>query len=224
MIVKDIRKTFQKLYLNNNFVIDKSGVKTLEIIGASFIANEPLIFGKENKDYIDRELKWYLSQSLNVNDIPGKVPEIWKVVATPNGEINSNYGYLILSEENGFQYLNVLNKLVESYYTRQAVMVYTRPTIHIDATRDGMNDFICTNAVQYLIRDEKLDVIVQMRSNDAVFGYKNDLAWQKYVQEFLVKEINESPKCALTTLRPGNIHWQVGSLHLYERHFNLLDC
>ena len=44
-----------------------------------------------------------------------------------------------------------------------------------------MKDFMCTTHVQYFINGNLLDASVYMRSNDAVFGYINDLAWQRYV-------------------------------------------
>ena len=89
----DIRQEFARLYQKSEFVIDKSGVKTIEIVGASFWANSSLIFGAVNEEYVQRELDWYKSQSLNVNDIPGGPPAIWKQVADSEGYINSNYGW-----------------------------------------------------------------------------------------------------------------------------------
>jgi thymidylate synthase len=80
--------------------------------------------------------------------------------------------------------------------------------------KDGMSDFMCTNTVQYLVRDGKLNALVYMRSNDAVFGYKNDFAWQKYVLESLCKDAD---------IPIGDIYWNVASLHVYERHFNLIE-
>lgn len=217
--VNDIRELLAEQYLNENFITDKSGVKTVELVGASFIADEALIFGTENEEYIQNELQWYLAQSLNVNDIPGKTPAIWNAVASPEGLINSNYGYLVLSEENGSQYRNVLHELLFNRESRRAVMIYTRPTMHTDWCTGGMSDFICTNAVQFLIRDGKLHMIVQMRSNDAVFGYKNDYAWQKYVQWTLLEDlVKRTGECILA----GSITWQVGSLHVYERHFKYI--
>lgn len=218
--VNDIRELLAEQLLNENFTTDKSGVKTVELVGASFIADEELIFGTENAEYIRHELDWYLSKSLNVNDIPGKTPAIWNAVASPEGLINSNYGYLVLSKENGAQYENVRNELMVNPESRRAVMIYTRPTMHIDWCTGGMSDFICTNAVQFLIRGGALHVIVQMRSNDAVFGYKNDYAWQKYVQGCLIKDL----ECRTgNKLASGNITWQVGSLHVYERHFKYIS-
>lgn len=211
--VGNIRNSFYQKLVKEEYVTDKTGVKTLEIMNASFIADHPAIIGTVNEDYVERELAWYKSQSLNVNDIPGETPAIWKAVATEDGYINSNYGWCIWSNENHNQYTNVLDELKKNPDSRRANMIYTRPTMHSDYNRNGMSDFMCTNNVQYLIRNGELNALVYMRSNDAVFGYKNDWAWQKHVLDSLCKELN---------VPAGQIYWNVSSLHIYERHFGLL--
>ena len=211
--VSDIRSALYRKLITEEYVTDKTGVKTLEIMNASFIADQPSIIGKVNEDYVERELAWYKSQSLNVNDIPGETPAIWKAVATEDGYINSNYGWCIWSDENHNQYTNVLDELKKNPDSRRANMIYTRPTMHSDYNRNGMSDFMCTNNVQYLIRNGELNALVYMRSNDAVFGYKNDWAWQKHVLDSLCNELN---------VPAGQIYWNVSSLHIYERHFDLL--
>ena len=213
LTVRDIQTELYNKLTREEFVTDKTGVKTVEIMNASFIADRPAIFGTVNEDYVERELKWYLSQSLNVNDIPEPVPAIWKAVATPDGRINSNYGWCIFSEENGSQYKNVAEQLKANPDSRRATMIYNRPSMHVDYNKDGMSDFMCTNAVQYLVRDGKLNALVYMRSNDAVFGYKNDYAWQRWVLDDLADEIG---------IPSGNVYWNVASLHVYERHFDLI--
>lgn len=222
LFIEDLRELFAQKRIAGEI---QNG--TIELIGESFIADEPTIFGKPNQEYIERELEWYLSGSLNVNDIPGGAPKIWKQVATPNGEINSNYGFLFFSEENGSQIEHVVKHLLSDPNTRRATAVYTRPTIHQDWNRDGMTDFICTNAVQYLLRDRKLDVVVQMRSNDVVFGYRNDYAWHKYCQQVVVDDLNHHWNMIWdgvdSQITPGRIIWNAASLHVYERHFRLLD-
>jgi thymidylate synthase len=210
--VEHIRDYFIQELKSQRFVTDKTGVKTIEMIGATFEANEPTIFGELNEDYIDRELEWYKSMSLYVEDIPGKTPAIWQQVADRGGKINSNYGWAIWHKDNGLQYARVLNELSFAPNSRRAVMIYTRPSMWEDYNRDGMSDFMCTNAVQYMIRDEQLVAIVQMRSNDVVFGYRNDYAWQRYVADRLSEDLN------LT--REPKIIWHVGNLHVYERHFD----
>jgi len=211
--VGNIRNSFYQKLVKEEYVTDKTGVKTLEIMNASFIADHPAIIGTVNEDYVERELAWYKSQSLNVNDIPGETPAIWKSVATEDGYINSNYGWCIWSDENHNQYTNVLDELKKNPDSRRANMIYTRPTMHSDYNRNDMSDFMCTNNVQYLIRNGELNALVYMRSNDAVFGYKNDWAWQKHVLDSLCKELN---------VPAGQIYWNVSSLHIYERHFGLL--
>lgn len=218
--VEDIRSEFEYLLDNKQFVQDKSGVKTVEILNASFIADEELIFGTINDEYIEREKKWYKSQSLNVNDIPGGPPQIWKMVADKDGFINSNYGWCIYSEENGYQFAKVLDELLASPLSRRATMIYNRPSMHTDFNKNGMSDFMCTYSTQYYLREGKLHASVFMRSNDAVFGYKNDYAWQRYVQQSLLDGINGRKG---TVYGLGDLHWNVGSLHVYERHFKFID-
>jgi thymidylate synthase len=217
--IKDIRSYFISALENEEYVEDKTGVKTLDLVGASFLADAPAIFGTPNEEYISREIAWYESQSLNVEDIPGETPAIWESISSDSGKINSNYGYLINSEENFNQYKKVLRQLLVDRQSRRAVMIYQRPTMHEDFCVDGMSDFICTNAVQYLIRGNKVNAVVQMRSNDVIFGYRNDYAWQLHVLQNLVADIN---RLGEADYKVGDITWQVGSLHVYERHFKFV--
>ena len=212
--VKDIRSYFVRALETEAFITDKTGVKTIELVGASFLADEPAIFGKVDEEYVDREITWYDSQSLYVRDIPGGPPKIWQQVASKDGRINSNYGWCIYNPSNGLQYEHVKRELIEHPTSRRATMIYTRPSMHDDYNKNGMSDFMCTNAVQYLIRDELLYAVVQMRSNDVVFGYKNDRAWQARVQQRLALDLD---------VNVGPLIWNVGSLHVYSRHFSLID-
>ena len=222
----DIKHYFINALDKEDFVMDRSGQKTIELIGASFFADQPVIFGTPNESYIEIEKAWYESQSTNVNWIPEtynrNVPEAWKASANQFGEINSNYGHLIYSDKYHHQYGQVLDELLANPDGRRASMIYTRPSIWMEYNEDGKNDFICTNAVTYYIRDNCLHNVVQMRSNDVVFGYKNDYAWQLYVLEQMVKDYNDCKSEGTPELKVGDIIWQVQNLHVYERHFHLV--
>ena len=213
--IEAVREYFKSELRNKNFTIDRTGAKTIEMIGASFIADEDAIFGKPNDDYIDAEIEWYDSQSTNINDIPygDEPPKAWQYSANEHGEINSNYGHLIWSEKYYNQFEQVINELEENPDSRRASMIYTRPSIWKEYNENGKNDFICTNSVTYYDRDSKLHAVVQMRSNDVIFGYRNDYAWQQYVLHQLAWELH---------MDAGDIHWQVQNLHVYERHFDLV--
>jgi len=212
--VTTIRAKLIQAYKDQDFVIDKTGVKTIELIGESFIADEDWIIRKPNYEYIERELKWYESQSLYVKDIPGETPAIWNQVASKSGKINSNYGQLIWSSDNFNQYNNVLNELEKNPNSRRAVMIYNRPSMHYEYNVNGMSDFICTYANTFMIRNGKLISHYLMRSNDAVFGYDNDVHWAMHVQKRLANALN---------VECGDIIWTATNLHVYERHFKFIE-
>lgn len=215
MTVSDIRQYFVDELHDEAFTEDRTGQKTIELLGASFLADEPAIFGTPSEKYIDAEIDWYSSGSTNINDIhPDKEPPAaWVYAANEHGEINSNYGHLIWSSKYHDQYQNVLDELISNPDSRRASMIYTRPSIWSEYDENGKNDFICTNSVTYYIRNDELQAVVQMRSNDVVFGYKNDVAWQQHVLELLASDLD---------INPGFIQWQVQNLHVYERHFHLV--
>ena len=230
MNVSDIRQHFIQDLANEEFTTDRTGSKTIELIGASFVADEPAIFGTVNEDYVKAELDWYQTMSNNINDINygDEPPKAWQIAANGYGEINSNYGKLIYSDKYYNQYGQVLDELLSNMDSRRATMVYQRPSIWHEYNENDKNDFICTNAVTYYIRDGKVNCVVQMRSNDVVYGYKNDYAWQHHVLSQLTHDYNSIYLSRAwdadyrKEMEVGTITWQVQNLHVYERHFDLV--
>jgi thymidylate synthase len=220
--VADVRKEFVNLYKAKKFtgycreasMTSLMGGDTVEIINATFVVDENTIFGELNHEYIERELAWYKSMSLNVNDIPGGAPAVWKAVADKDGFINSNYGHIVKSEANGRQFEHAVEELKKNPESRRAIIIYTRPTMWSEYNLNGRQDFVCTNCVQYLMRDGKLNAIVTMRSSDAILGLRNDCAWQQTILKEFVQEIGYPV---------GDLYWNAGSLHIYSRHFYLID-
>jgi len=226
LTTRNIRDFFIAELHDERFVIDRTGSRTIEMIGASFFADSPAIFGEPNGEYIDREIRWYDSMSTNINDIYGcdrQPPKAWEYSANEHGEINSNYGLLIYGDEYFCQYDHVLDELLDNPNSRRACAVYNRPSIQVEARSNGKDDFICTNAVSYYIRDNQLHCVVQMRSNDVIFGYRNDYAWQREVQQRLVEDLNAARERMFDEpIELGEMVWQVQNLHVYERHFDLV--
>ncbi len=209
--VNDIREEFKRKKKEKQY---RNG--TIEIQNASFRVTEPNILISGNEGYMAAEIKWYQSQSRNVNDlfnIYGHNVKIWDNISDPHGNINSNYGWCIYSKENGEQYERAKEHLICDVHTRQASMIYSNPRMHDQAFEDGKSDFICTNFVQYFINGPLLEASVYMRSNDAVLGFNNDVAWQKYVLQQLAEDIGRAP---------GPMTWNAASLHVYERHWALI--
>ncbi len=215
-------KIFNDKINNNDFVIDKNGTKTVEQIGVQLRLNSKdwyidLGVKKTNTKYVKQELKWYLSKSRSINDGVGDI-KIWQQVSDENGYINSNYGWCIFSNENGNQFSNVIKILNNNPDSRQASIIYTRPSMHEDWNRNGMSDFMCTNNTQHFIRNNKLIYIIHQRSCDLFFGYFNDFAWHCFVQRKMFNKL----KSNYNKLEYGDIIYNIDSLHVYERHFELI--
>jgi thymidylate synthase len=220
--VDDVRKEFAYLLQSQKFTsVNREasmtalvGSKTIEVVGANFIADQDVIFGEMNWDYVKREEEWYHSQDRSVNAFPGGAPVVWKAIAAKDGTVNSNYGWCVFGAENGRQFDKAVAELKKNPESRRAVVIYTRPSMWEEYNWEGRSDFCCTNAVQYLVRDGFVHAVVQMRSNDSVIGYKNDRAWQQNVLEQVAGHLN---------LPAGNLYWNAGSLHVYARNFYLVD-
>ncbi len=207
----------------------KSGDKvgnTWEIIDAHLTLNpyQPYlnIFNRPfKKDYLEKEHKWYMSQDLSIKGWMDDI-KIWNYCASKDDKqlINSNYGWCVFSKENGDQYENCLKKMKEDVNTREALMIYTRPSMHIDAVENGKHDFMCTVSAQAMIRNGKLYYIVTQRSCDLVTGLSFDFPWHCFVYQMMYEELKQT----YPELERGSIFYNIGSLHVYDRHENLLKA
>ena len=160
---------------------------------------------------------WYESQNLSVDDIQ-PYAKLWGNVCSSEGKVNSNYGWVIFSKENGSQYENVKNLLLRRPQSKQGQMIYTRPSMHKDAFTDGMKDFMCCSYVQCFIRNNKLLYIIHQRSCDFIYGFFNDFAWHCYVYHKLYRDLLETHK----DLEVSNILYLCDTLHIYEKHYALI--
>lgn len=175
------------------------------------------------KKYVKAELDWYKSMDLSIIGHEGiESNPTWQSCCTKDEkkEINSNYGWCVFSEENGSQYDNCLEVLKKDKTTRNAIIVYNRPSIYKDYKRDGMHDMICTMDSHFFIRNNKLMMVHNMRSNDIRYGFIcSDLAWNCFVYQNLYEDLKET----YPDLEVGQIIWTSDSMHLYSRHFEALE-
>lgn len=172
------------------------------------------------KKYVKAELDWYKSMDLSIIGHEGiESNPTWQSCCTKDEkkEINSNYGWCVFSEENGSQYDNCLEVLKNDKTTRNAIIMYNRPEIYKDYKRDGMHDMICTFMSHFFIRNNKLYMIHNMRSNDVRYGFIcSDLAWNCFVYQNMYEDL----KSTYPDLEVGTIIWTSDSMHLYSRHFD----
>jgi thymidylate synthase len=85
--------------------------------------------------------------------------------------------------------------------------------------RQGNKDFVCTLTGIFQIRENKLNFTVNMRSNDAILGTPTDIPF------FCVLQIQmlELLKSTYPDLKLGTYTHFAHSLHIYERHFQLVE-
>lgn len=174
-------------------------------------------------DYLEREHEWYLKGAETGNlsirpDMDGV--KIWEFCASKDSyqEINSNYGYLVFNNGNDCQFDYCLNKLKYDRDSREAMIIYTRPSIQWESQEKGKHDFICTNYSHFFIRNNKLEMIHSQRSCDAITGLPYDFAWSCFVYQLLLKELRKT----YPELESGFVHYNIDSLHVYERSESLL--
>lgn len=218
---------FYNKIMQNDVVIDRTGVKTVEILGLRVVLNptqKMLNFfdiRKSPEKYIEQEIAWYDSKDLSVKEI-AKHAKLWSDICSKDEkqEVNSNYGYLIYSNENFDQYINTLKELIKNPYSRRAIMIYNRPSMHYDYNLNGRTDFVCTLGHQFFIRNNKLHSLVEMRSTDMMYGFFSDFPWFATVQERLLNDLAQTK--TYNDLTMGDLIWISNSAHLYEKHFETI--
>ena len=176
-------------------IIDKGipFANTKALFNIGFYLQNPLdnkITNKERnwkEEYAEAEWQWYLSGDRNIKklgDIYGKIPPIWERMADHNGNVNSNYGWQWLRND---QYEYIIDKLKFENDTRHAaISIYD-----CKENLDYENDTPCTYAVQFTIINDRLCMSVYMRSNDLWYGFCNDQYCFSMLQKKVAEDINK---------------------------------
>lgn len=164
-----------------------------------------------NWRYLTGELSWYLQKDRDVDYI-GKFSNFWSHITNPDtNEINSNYGHLVLNE----QLVWVVDSLKADKSSRQAIMFFNRP----DYQFEGNKDFVCTMYANFFIRDNQLNMKVQMRSNDIFYGLTYDAPFFSFLQQSVYLLLKEQ----YPELELGWYFHFADNMHYYERHFDLCE-
>ena len=201
--------------------VESRGTKQREVLFYSSCIEDPTDLQIEvparrfNDDYAIAEWLWYVSCSRKVNNI-GKLANIWLRIQDDKGECESNYGTYLL----GKQWKWVLGELLSDNDTRRATFAINQPH------HKGKNnlDYPCTQYVQFFIRDECLHMGVNMRSNDAVFGYCNDVFTFSMFHQLMLNDYNSNVNRQKgKKIKLGRYYHTAGSFHVYETHWPMMD-
>ena len=204
-------KNFQEAYygmlntvVNTGANVTVRGLDMKEIIPGYFEIENPRdrllnIDCRSNiNKYIFGELMWYLS-GRDDNAFINKYSKMWSRLMDDGIHNNSAYGKYIFNKmpNKGFgvryngneviefksQWEFVKEVLTRDPYSRQAV-IHIKPIQMYDT-----KDTVCTYFLQFFIRDNKLDMIACMRSNDLMFGTTYDVFMFTFLQELMASEL-----------------------------------
>ena len=153
--------------------------------------------------YLFGELLWYFTGRNDLEFI-SKFSKFWKHLSDDGKTANSAYGYIMM-KKHGFNQINKIIQLLEKDpYSRRALININVPNRKVIETKDEP----CTIALQFLIRNGKLNLTAMMRSNDIWLGTPYDVAFFTELQRYMAKRLN---------VKSGTYTHFVVSLHLYDR-------
>jgi len=209
MIYKNATDAFELLFsdINSN---GESFAGTKAKFNVSFTLMDPsdkVITTPERKfnaDYANFEFDWYLKGDRDATEIAERA-KIWKQMMVPGtSNVVSNYGYF-------WNYNDQLNRTIKEIKnnkeTRRAIIVH----YNLDELDLYKYDTPCNVALNFYIKDNKLDLTIFARSIDLWYGFGND----QYCFAKLMEKVSHE-----TNYKVGQMHWHITNIHLYERHWN----
>ena len=166
-----------------------------------------------NWKYFAGEMAWYLHRDNNIDYI-NKFSGFWKGITNPGtNEINSNYGSLVFNEQIGW----VVDSLLADDNSRQAIMFFNQPKFQFK----GNKDFVCTMYANFFIRNNELNMKIQMRSNDVFYGLTFDAPFFSFLMQTVYLILKKHDK--YNSLKLGTYYHYADNIHFYERHYDIVD-
>lgn len=216
------RSLYEVLYFPE-YTTSPRDMKVKEVTNMALVVKEPWRALYHNKrrssqiKYIAAEILWYFTGRCDLNFIE-KYAGFWRQIANDDETLNSAYGNLIFKQKNEHgctQWQWAMRSLIKDKDTRQAVMLFNKPQYQYGNNKD----FICTLNGIFNIRNNKLNLTVNMRSNDAILGTPTDIAFFC----LLLMQAHKLLKEYYPDLELGVYTHIANSYHIYERHFELVD-
>lgn len=211
-----------EVYFLPEYVSSPRGLECKEILDLGFTIKDPyscLYLNSERSSqfkYIAGELIWYLAKDRKT-DFIHNFSKFWKNLIDKDGNINSNYGYLITenNEDGVNSWKWAMKSLIQDKDTRQAIVFFNKPKYQ----KEGVKDFPCTLYANFHIRNNKLNLSVKMRSNDLILGLPTDIAFFCFLQICAYNLL----KKYYQNLELGTYTHHADSAHIYANKYELVE-
>lgn len=199
--------------LSKGHELDSRNGPCKELVGYSIKLSDPranFLYNPQRQlspSYAAAELLWYLSGTSDISMIKEYAPSYSNYAE--NGYAHGAYGARI---EKYDQFFSIAEYLRTTGNTRQAVMSLWWPSDLAYARTGDIKDIPCTLNLQFLLRDNKLHLVTNMRSNDAWIGLPYDIFCFTSLQFLMCEYLWEKDK----SISLGSYTHNVGSMHLYS--------
>jgi thymidylate synthase len=202
-----LRRVLEKLVDSNNRIKPSRGAAT-ELTGVLLEITNPRarLSRTETKGKLFSclgELCWYLAKTNELSFIAHYLSH-YREESDDGHTVYGAYGPRLFNMRRNDQIGNVIDLLRRKPTSRQAV-IQLFDAADIAKNRKGIP---CTCTFQFLIRDRRLHMLTNMRSNDAFLGLSHDIFSFTMLQEIVSRTLS---------VEIGTYKHAVGSLHLYDR-------
>lgn len=197
--------------LREGHVVSPRGMKTYEVLGASFIVEDPtdtlpIGVGRKLNPAIGYVEALQLIGAQAAPELVCQVSSAFEQFREPNGRFWGAYGDRIK-----LQAAQAAGKLKLDRDSRQATITLWDP--HLDNTA-GKRDYPCTVTFQAMIRRDQLVLQTWMRSNDVVRGTAYDVFQFTQLQLTIAHSLG---------IEAGPYYHHAASLHIYERDLEIVE-
>lgn len=205
-------------FFNTLAKTDKSGYT--EVIGFSYLFDPVTDYAmSEYKELFDTKKAakmffWYQKADEFDDSIIGCFPEYEKCIDEKHKHFNSNYGKYAYTH-GGLDFC--IKELSKNSNSRRACFCINSNHVALD---DNEIDKLCTNAIQFFIRNDRLEMVVQMRSSN----FLTLLPYDVFMFSIFYYQVYLGLKKTYKSLMTDYIHMQVASLHYYESDLKALQA
>jgi thymidylate synthase len=169
--------------------------------------------------YMIAEMVWYLSGN-NSTEWISNYSAFWRNISDDGTTANSAYGARIFKTHPYQELEQMPHPWTQWQYVKDELKKdpdSRRAVIHIRMPQDSVlaqKDVPCTLTLQFFIRDGELHQVASMRSSDIILGIAYDIPAFTLFQELLALELG---------VGLGTYTHISNSLHIYERHFEMVE-
>ena len=208
LTTNDVWKTMVNYCLESPDCISKPrGMEVREVLNGGYVVQMPayldLTARKVNVPFMFAEAAWIISGSNRLEDITPYM-KVYSNFSDDNVFLRGAYGPKVV-DQLGY----VVDAIEKDNDTRQAVLTIWRE-------RPGVSkDIPCTVAMQFLLRDGRLNMVTTMRSQDIVLGFTYDVFTFSMVAKAVQLLLHERG----VEVELGVLFVNAGSMHIYERHY-----